>query len=69
MENCPTQAVLPLVGLAADQVIRDRYTSLVAVGGRRKNNGPRLGAEKPCMDMPAKWSSCGTSVLFWLGST
>ncbi|MFO7901831.1 MAG: hypothetical protein ACQESR_00145 [Planctomycetota bacterium] len=25
MERCPTQAVLPLVGLAADKVIRDRY--------------------------------------------
>ncbi|MGM0488156.1 MAG: hypothetical protein ACQESR_15505 [Planctomycetota bacterium] len=25
MENCPTQAVLPLVGLAAEKVIRDRY--------------------------------------------
>ncbi|MFO7904474.1 MAG: hypothetical protein R6U98_17560 [Pirellulaceae bacterium] len=27
MESCPTQAVLPLVGLAADNVIRDRYNS------------------------------------------
>ncbi|MFO7907253.1 MAG: hypothetical protein ACQESR_30545 [Planctomycetota bacterium] len=26
MESCPTQAVLPLVGLAADTVIRDRYS-------------------------------------------
>ncbi|MFO7907704.1 MAG: hypothetical protein ACQESR_19770 [Planctomycetota bacterium] len=25
IKNCPTQAVLPLVGLAADKVIRDRY--------------------------------------------
>ncbi|MFO7906695.1 MAG: hypothetical protein ACQESR_09735 [Planctomycetota bacterium] len=25
MESYPTQAVLPLVGLAADKVIRDRY--------------------------------------------
>ncbi|MGM0486801.1 MAG: hypothetical protein ACQESR_08570 [Planctomycetota bacterium] len=25
MESCPTQAVLPLVGLAAENVIRDRY--------------------------------------------
>ncbi|MGM0491058.1 MAG: hypothetical protein ACQESR_30400 [Planctomycetota bacterium] len=25
MESCPTQAVLPLVGLAAEKVIRDRY--------------------------------------------
>ncbi|MFO7902980.1 MAG: hypothetical protein R6U98_09985 [Pirellulaceae bacterium] len=28
MERCPTQAVLPLVGLAADQLIRDRYNSV-----------------------------------------
>ncbi|MFO7907117.1 MAG: hypothetical protein ACQESR_27750 [Planctomycetota bacterium] len=26
MESCPTQTVLPSVGLAADKVIRDRYT-------------------------------------------
>ncbi|MGM0487396.1 MAG: hypothetical protein ACQESR_11630 [Planctomycetota bacterium] len=25
MESCPTQAVLPLVGLVAEKVIRDRY--------------------------------------------
>ncbi|MFO7902653.1 MAG: hypothetical protein ACQESR_09795 [Planctomycetota bacterium] len=25
MERCPTQAVLPLVGLAAEKVIRDGY--------------------------------------------
>ncbi|MFO7907951.1 MAG: hypothetical protein ACQESR_29365 [Planctomycetota bacterium] len=25
VESCPTEAVLPLVGLAADKVIRDRY--------------------------------------------
>ncbi|MFO7902557.1 MAG: hypothetical protein ACQESR_07925 [Planctomycetota bacterium] len=28
MESCSTQHVLPLVGLAADQVIRDRYKKL-----------------------------------------
>ncbi|MGM0490020.1 MAG: hypothetical protein ACQESR_25095 [Planctomycetota bacterium] len=27
MERCPTQAVLPLVGLAAEKIIRDRYNS------------------------------------------
>ncbi|MGM0485361.1 MAG: hypothetical protein ACQESR_01175 [Planctomycetota bacterium] len=27
MERCPTQAVLPLVGLAAENVIRDRYSN------------------------------------------
>ncbi|MFO7902817.1 MAG: hypothetical protein ACQESR_14210 [Planctomycetota bacterium] len=26
MESCPTQAVLPLVGLAAEKFIRDRYS-------------------------------------------
>ncbi|MGM0487195.1 MAG: hypothetical protein ACQESR_10585 [Planctomycetota bacterium] len=26
VESCPTQAVLPLVGLAAEKVIRDRYS-------------------------------------------
>ncbi|MFO7904195.1 MAG: hypothetical protein ACQESR_01095 [Planctomycetota bacterium] len=34
MERCPTQAVLPLVGLAAEKVIRDRYNL------RRRLNGP-----------------------------
>ncbi|MFO7906905.1 MAG: hypothetical protein ACQESR_15710 [Planctomycetota bacterium] len=29
MESCPTQAVLPLVGLAAEKVIRDRYIPLL----------------------------------------
>ncbi|MGM0487850.1 MAG: hypothetical protein ACQESR_13955 [Planctomycetota bacterium] len=28
MESCPTQAVLPLVGLAAEKVIRDRDNSI-----------------------------------------
>ncbi|MFW6172079.1 MAG: hypothetical protein ACODAD_16455 [Planctomycetota bacterium] len=27
VESCPTQAVLPLVGLAADKIIRDWYLS------------------------------------------
>ncbi|MFO7906996.1 MAG: hypothetical protein R6U98_30345 [Pirellulaceae bacterium] len=27
MERCPTQAVLSLVGLAADKLIRDRYNA------------------------------------------
>ncbi|MGM0486669.1 MAG: hypothetical protein ACQESR_07895 [Planctomycetota bacterium] len=31
MESCSTQAVLPLVGLAADKAIRDQY-SFQAVG-------------------------------------
>ncbi|MFO7904632.1 MAG: hypothetical protein R6U98_18355 [Pirellulaceae bacterium] len=36
MEICPTQAVLPLVGLAAKRVIHDRYNSnFVTPAGRR----------------------------------
>ncbi|MFO7906810.1 MAG: hypothetical protein R6U98_29410 [Pirellulaceae bacterium] len=31
MERCPTQAVLPLVGLAADKVIRDRYKGFTRI--------------------------------------
>ncbi|MFO7904357.1 MAG: hypothetical protein ACQESR_23145 [Planctomycetota bacterium] len=27
VESCPAQSVLPLVGLAAEKVIRDRYIS------------------------------------------
>ncbi|MGM0486323.1 MAG: hypothetical protein ACQESR_06120 [Planctomycetota bacterium] len=43
MESCPTQAVLPLVGLAADKVIRDRYIS----GGRICPDGKLPGASRP----------------------
>ncbi|MFO7904408.1 MAG: hypothetical protein R6U98_17220 [Pirellulaceae bacterium] len=39
MESCPTQAVLPLVGLAAEKVIRDRdetvSPTIVADRGRQ----------------------------------
>ncbi|MFO7904744.1 MAG: hypothetical protein R6U98_18915 [Pirellulaceae bacterium] len=28
MESCPAQAVLPPVGLAADNIIRDRYNNM-----------------------------------------
>ncbi|MGM0487921.1 MAG: hypothetical protein ACQESR_14310 [Planctomycetota bacterium] len=43
MERCPTQAVLPLVGLAADKVIRDRYIS----GGRSCPDGTLPDAGRP----------------------
>ncbi|MFO7907640.1 MAG: hypothetical protein ACQESR_12590 [Planctomycetota bacterium] len=33
MESGPTQAVLPLVGLATDNVIRDRYNGLAIWSG------------------------------------
>ncbi|MFO7903945.1 MAG: hypothetical protein ACQESR_27290 [Planctomycetota bacterium] len=35
MESCPTQAVLPLVGLAAEKVIRHRYGKLFNPAWRR----------------------------------
>ncbi|MFO7901762.1 MAG: hypothetical protein ACQESR_03350 [Planctomycetota bacterium] len=43
MERCSTQAVLPLVGLATDQVIRDRHTS----GGRISPGGTLPDASRP----------------------
>ncbi|MFO7905942.1 MAG: hypothetical protein ACQESR_05600 [Planctomycetota bacterium] len=33
-ERCPTQAVLPLVGLAAEKIIRDRYNMPTGVLSR-----------------------------------
>ncbi|MFO7903882.1 MAG: hypothetical protein R6U98_14555 [Pirellulaceae bacterium] len=38
-ESCPTQAVLPLVGLAANKVIHDRYIRL-ARGILRREPSP-----------------------------
>ncbi|MFO7904220.1 MAG: hypothetical protein R6U98_16270, partial [Pirellulaceae bacterium] len=43
MESCPTQAVLPLAGLAAEKVIRDRYIS----GGWIFPGGKLPGASRP----------------------
>ncbi|MFO7901524.1 MAG: hypothetical protein R6U98_02590, partial [Pirellulaceae bacterium] len=43
MESCPTQAVLPLVGLATHQVIRDRYIS----GGWILRGGTLPDASRP----------------------
>ncbi|MFO7907707.1 MAG: hypothetical protein ACQESR_19755 [Planctomycetota bacterium] len=46
MESCPTQAVLPLVGLAAENVIRDRYNAITRISrhptsdSRRPPNDP-----------------------------
>ncbi|MGM0489247.1 MAG: hypothetical protein ACQESR_21110, partial [Planctomycetota bacterium] len=45
LESCPTQAVLPLVGLAAETVIHDRYMSF----------GPK------CTEQPRSASSKGAS--------
>ncbi|MGM0489432.1 MAG: hypothetical protein ACQESR_22060 [Planctomycetota bacterium] len=43
MESCPTQAVLPLVGLAGTKVIRDRYIS----GGWILPHGKLPDASRP----------------------
>ncbi|MFO7904582.1 MAG: hypothetical protein R6U98_18105 [Pirellulaceae bacterium] len=46
MERCPTQAVLPLVGLAAQKVIRDRYN--LECQRFRKASGS-IGPDRPSM--------------------
>ncbi|MFO7906773.1 MAG: hypothetical protein ACQESR_24990 [Planctomycetota bacterium] len=46
MARCPTQAVLPLVGLAAENVIRDRYT------GWRCSSAARLVLARQQYDRP-----------------
>ncbi|MGM0487107.1 MAG: hypothetical protein ACQESR_10145 [Planctomycetota bacterium] len=43
MERRPAQAVLPLVGLAAHKLIRDRHIS----GGRISPDGTTPGASRP----------------------
>ncbi|MGM0490590.1 MAG: hypothetical protein ACQESR_28015 [Planctomycetota bacterium] len=52
MESCPTQAVLPLVGLAAKKVIRDRYI-FQAVGFFRMESCPTQ-AVLPLVGLAAK---------------
>ncbi|MFO7908008.1 MAG: hypothetical protein ACQESR_28570 [Planctomycetota bacterium] len=39
MESCPRQPVLPAVGLAADHVIRDRYTTVPRAFPTKKKGG------------------------------
>ncbi|MFO7907494.1 MAG: transposase [Planctomycetota bacterium] len=41
MERCPTQAVLPLVGLAAEKVIRDQYITRETPEGKTRPCGHR----------------------------
>ncbi|MGM0490218.1 MAG: hypothetical protein ACQESR_26120 [Planctomycetota bacterium] len=61
MESCPTQAVLPLVGLAAENVIPDRYRvergpsglpgcvpAFCAAWHRLSRKRDRHGARHPC---------------------
>ncbi|MFO7908263.1 MAG: hypothetical protein R6U98_36835 [Pirellulaceae bacterium] len=43
LERGPAQAVLPLVGLTADNIFRDRHIS----GGRIRSGGTRPGASRP----------------------
>ncbi|MGM0489971.1 MAG: hypothetical protein ACQESR_24845 [Planctomycetota bacterium] len=51
MESCPTQAVLPLVGLAAEKVIRDwyNYNLLVTPEGAATVRGV---LNHPCVRAP-----------------
>ncbi|MFO7902924.1 MAG: hypothetical protein ACQESR_13800 [Planctomycetota bacterium] len=68
MESCPTQAVLPLVGLAAHTVIRD-WPIFQAVGFARVESCPTqavlplvgLAADTVIRDWPilADWGSSG----------
>ncbi|MFO7907373.1 MAG: hypothetical protein R6U98_32295, partial [Pirellulaceae bacterium] len=66
IERCPTQAVLPLVGLAADTLIRDRYIS-----GGRINRGLNAAPRKPS----SRWSdsrrthSSATGIIQAVGLT
>ncbi|MGM0489984.1 MAG: hypothetical protein ACQESR_24910 [Planctomycetota bacterium] len=48
MESCPTQAVLPLVGLAADKVVPDRYTYRRDWIMLREEQLPGLFAHRGC---------------------
>ncbi|MFO7902959.1 MAG: hypothetical protein ACQESR_08195 [Planctomycetota bacterium] len=70
MERCPTQAVLPFVGLAAENVIRDRYNSLFArerlrISFSGHNTTGKAGHEKcrshgqrlPLGRIPMTWNS------------
>ncbi|MFO7907263.1 MAG: hypothetical protein R6U98_31725 [Pirellulaceae bacterium] len=51
MESRPTQAVLPLVGLAAEKVIRDRY-NCPAYFRRSDSCGYKAARRKPS----SRWS-------------
>ncbi|MFO7906337.1 MAG: hypothetical protein R6U98_27010 [Pirellulaceae bacterium] len=47
MDSCPTQAVLPLVGLAAEKVIRDRYRKAFPQYVQRTCERPRTSGLFP----------------------
>ncbi|MGM0487908.1 MAG: hypothetical protein ACQESR_14245 [Planctomycetota bacterium] len=44
MERCPTQAVLPLIGLAAEKVTRDRYRPGSVRHAREATSGLAMGS-------------------------
>ncbi|MFO7905914.1 MAG: hypothetical protein ACQESR_17355 [Planctomycetota bacterium] len=48
MESCPTQAVLPLVGLAAEKVIHDRYNVSLMFG---VGLGKRVARRRPLFEI------------------
>ncbi|MFO7903967.1 MAG: hypothetical protein ACQESR_29545 [Planctomycetota bacterium] len=54
MESCPTQAVLPLVGLAAEKVIRDRYISSNGATGKRRLPEANSGKEPHAPPLPSQ---------------
>ncbi|MGM0486032.1 MAG: hypothetical protein ACQESR_04630 [Planctomycetota bacterium] len=72
MESYPTQAVLPLVGAAADKVVRDRYLS--AAGQRRDlaaHQGVRGGVNHSArcfggIKMFCYWSHALTTAATWI---
>ncbi|MGM0488135.1 MAG: hypothetical protein ACQESR_15395, partial [Planctomycetota bacterium] len=46
VESCPTQAVLPLVGLAAEKLIRDRHNLEYGALGAFRNFDPLTAGDQ-----------------------
>ncbi|MFO7901620.1 MAG: hypothetical protein R6U98_03075 [Pirellulaceae bacterium] len=61
MERCPTQAVLPLVGLAANKIPRDRYNTV-------DSNATKRGARKPHRPRAAHTARFGDNCQFTIDS-
>ncbi|MFO7902115.1 MAG: hypothetical protein R6U98_05605 [Pirellulaceae bacterium] len=71
MGRCPTQAVLPLVGLAAEKVIRDRYIYRTrpkttrmrrATCGTNDQNGVPYGRSRMVSRLPSSGITSSNSV-------
>ncbi|MGM0491099.1 MAG: hypothetical protein ACQESR_30605 [Planctomycetota bacterium] len=60
MERCPTQAVLPLVGLAAEKVIRDQYITNPATSSLYKHTVLLIGVDVGVGPAPGSRAFCGT---------